>query len=821
MRLYCLHLLQSNAMLSLPFSPHGHALLPPSADSLKVTPLHAARCPHCDCSAAVRCTPRSRCVLCCCCKLSPRGWVFKGYLFVARSFDLSLFLCVFCLFLHLPSDFSMHWHSFFPLASPLLPSAGCLYGASSSHTRISRGGDVGNEGSEGSGEGRKAGVHRVGSGQISGWSEDEEGEGESHGGEGKGVGAAGSDGPAVSVVIVGYKASVPSLRALILVESMAVHVAVHVSQQCWLLRPPPPSLPPPPLPPPPVDLKGRSRGDRGVRGVGVGGGTGGAGGAGDLILTGVMGGVGSRRQGRGISLCPLSPRSQAPQVQSAQVHVPQVPAVQGRAAASAVVAAQQRAARAAAGSVLQWSMKVNVDEFAQPSLPSKLQEQQDEEEDEEQQDEEEKDKMLMESVNGRHTAMQHMLQGQLSAVQHVVTLWGDGALLLALFALAASKDLAPFPKTYTGYNHANKHSRKVEGVPVLPATIHEDGEHNKQAENSPAMAEMEVQNDRVADANPAASVNPIAVDKSFTIPEPFKGWTTTTVRGFRTDFKALLKAKLKLKKMKSLNNQGVILHSIRTKAVEFQTKYPTTRETSTASVASVHFENQKRIQVEFIASKELEVEEILSASSSHLTTLATKLEDYIQGLTADPELTVSDAARERYRKIKGVCIERAKSEIALAKDDIIIRELERQRIKEADDLKKATAAEEMDHLETDPAINELVLQATKKYAETMRKEITASVEAKLTAKFKKSLSMGSQDSKPAPATLKPKADPSKDRKSSGSKTDVPKATRKRGKGKKKAKSSGDGGGKNQQATSTKVQAPKNGSGGPGKGPRKN
>ncbi|CAI7905570.1 unnamed protein product [Closterium sp. NIES-53] len=380
---------------------------------------------------------------------------------------------------------------------------------------------------------------------------------------------------------------------------------------------------------------------------------------------------------------------------------------------------------------------------------------------------------------------------------------GDAGLVKSSFALVP-RGAEPFPKTYTGYNRANKRSRKVEGFPVLPATIHEDVEHNKQAENPPAMAEMEVQNDGATDANPAASVNPITVDTSFTIPEPFKGWTTTTVRGFRTDFKALLKAKSKLKKMKTLNDQGVVLHSIRTKVVEFQTKYPSTREKSAASVASVHFENQKRIQADFIASKELEVEEILSASSSHLTTLATKLEDYIQGLTADPELTVSDAARERYRKIKGVCIERAKSEIALAKDDIIIRELERQRIKEADDLKKAAAAEEMDHLETDPAINELVLQATKKYAETMRKEITASVEAKLTAKFKKSLSMGSQDPKPAPSTSKSKADLSKDRKSSGAKADVPKTTRERGKGKKNAKSSGDGREKNRQATSTKL-----------------
>ncbi|CAI5982398.1 unnamed protein product [Closterium sp. NIES-65] len=75
--------------------------------------------------------------------------------------------------------------------------------------------------------------------------------------------------------------------------------------------------------------------------------------------------------------------------------------------------------------------------LSQPSLPSKQQGV-----DEVGGDEEDDEMVVMESVNGRHMAMQHMLQGRLSAVRHVVTLWVDGALLLALSALAASKDLA-------------------------------------------------------------------------------------------------------------------------------------------------------------------------------------------------------------------------------------------------------------------------------------------------------------------------------------------------------------------------------------------
>ncbi|CAI7907990.1 unnamed protein product [Closterium sp. NIES-54] len=374
-------------------------------------------------------------------------------------------------------------------------------------------------------------------------------------------------------------------------------------------------------------------------------------------------------------------------------------------------------------------------------------------------------------------------------------------------------------KTYAGYR---KRTRTTGGG-ESSAPTREAHEQDKQTGNHPPAAAMEISSDEPATTNsPAAAVNLTSFqDTPVVIPEPFKGWALKAVRDFRKDFKALLKARSKLKKMKTLNEQGVILHSIRTKAVEFQTKYPQTRERSAASVASVHHENQMRIQQDFIKSKELEVEEILAASSSHLTALATKTEDYIKSLTTDPELTVSDAAKERFRKIKGQCIEKAKSEVSNARDELVIRELVMQKEKEAEDLKKAAAAEEMEHMETDPAIDELIQKATKEYGKTLRKEITASVEAKLTAKFKKNLSMGPQDPKPAPASTKPKADPSKDQKFSGTKADVPKATRKRGKTKKKVKSQGGGRGKGQEASSTKAQVPKNGGGGPGKGPRKN
>ncbi|CAI5513675.1 unnamed protein product [Closterium sp. Naga37s-1] len=229
------------------------------------------------------------------------------------------------------------------------------------------------------------------------------------------------------------------------------------------------------------------------------------------------------------------------------------------------------------------------------------------------------------------------------------------------------------------------------------------------------------------------------------IPEPFKGWSLSAVKGFRDDYKSYLKAKAKLKKMKELNDKGEILHSIRTKAVEFQTKYATIKEKSAGLVAATHLENQKRLQADFISSKEAEVEEILAASNSHVTVLATKLEEYIQSLSADPELVVSDAAKERFRRLKGRCIEKVNSEIAAAKDEIVIRELDRQRKQAAEDLKKAAAAEELKEMDTELSMEEILKNHTKKMADQLRREITASVEAKLSKKFKKELSLGEQE----------------------------------------------------------------------------
>ncbi|CAI5483630.1 unnamed protein product [Closterium sp. Yama58-4] len=296
---------------------------------------------------------------------------------------------------------------------------------------------------------------------------------------------------------------------------------------------------------------------------------------------------------------------------------------------------------------------------------------------------------------------------------------------------------------------------------------------------------------------------PASSDPSISIPELLKGWTTTAVKDFRADFKSLLKAKSKLQKMKLLDEQGVILHSLRTKPVEFQTKYPSVREKSAASVAALHLENQKRIQKDFIASKELEVEEILAASNSHVTTLATKLEDYLQSLSANPDLAVFDATKEKYRKIKGACIEKARSEIAVAKDEIIIQELDRQKKREAEELKKAAAAEEMDSMETDPAINEIVQQHVKKAEEKLRREFAAKLDKGLSAALQK-VSLESKNSTPAPAAAS--TPPNK------------KAKKKRGK-KKKADAPTDGKEKGQNATSSKkAWVPKNGGGGPAKGP---
>ncbi|CAI7836171.1 unnamed protein product, partial [Closterium sp. NIES-54] len=229
------------------------------------------------------------------------------------------------------------------------------------------------------------------------------------------------------------------------------------------------------------------------------------------------------------------------------------------------------------------------------------------------------------------------------------------------------------------------------------------------------------------------------------IQEPFKGWLATAVKDFRDDFKTLLKAKSKLKKMKELDAEGTILHSIRTKAVDFQTKIDSVTEKSKASVAEIHLANQKRIQAEFITSKSLEVKEIAKVANSRVTTLATRMEDYIQGLIADPDLVVSDAAKEKICLLKGLCIEKAQSDIAATKDDLTIRELERQRKIAAEDLKKAAASEEVHEMELEPALMEILAKQVEKIEDKLRKEITAKVEASLTKKLQKNLSLKEQD----------------------------------------------------------------------------
>ncbi|CAI7776628.1 unnamed protein product [Closterium sp. NIES-54] len=277
---------------------------------------------------------------------------------------------------------------------------------------------------------------------------------------------------------------------------------------------------------------------------------------------------------------------------------------------------------------------------------------------------------------------------------------------------------------------------------------------------------MEVENEPIA-AAAGCSIPTASSKQSVTIPEPFKGWTAKAVKDLRTDFKNYLKAKSKLKKMKTLDSQGVILHSIRTKVVEFQTKYSSIREKSAASVAAIHLENQKCIQADFIKSKEMEVE-----------------------------------------KIKVQCTEKARSEIATAKDDIKFQELLRQKSREAEELKKSAAAEEMTGMETGPTIDEIVRQQVQKAKAEIRKEVKAEFEATLSAKLK-AFSLVKQDAStpPAAADSKPK-----------------RAKKKRGgKNKKKANTptnSKEKGPETTPSTSKKAWVPKNGGGGPAKGPLK-
>ncbi|CAI7737697.1 unnamed protein product [Closterium sp. NIES-53] len=357
-------------------------------------------------------------------------------------------------------------------------------------------------------------------------------------------------------------------------------------------------------------------------------------------------------------------------------------------------------------------------------------------------------------------------------------------------------------KTYANYRN-HKRRRDLDGA-KQSAPTHATTKQDKQAESPP---DMEVENEPIA-AAAGYSISTASSEQSVTIPEPFKGWTAKVVKDFRTDFKNYLKAKSKLNKMKTLDSQGVILHSIRTKVVEFQTKYSNIREKSAASVAAIHLENQKRIQADFINSKEMEVEEILAASDSHLTSLAARLEDHIKSLSSVPELAISEVAKEKFRKIKVQCIEKARSEIATAKDDIKVQELLRQKSREAEELKKSAAAEEMTGMETGPTIDEIVRQQVQKAKAEIRKEVKAEFEATLSAKLK-AFSLVKQDAStpPAAADSKPK-----------------RAKKKRGgKNKKKANTptnSKEKGPETTPSTSKKAWVPKNGGGGPAKGPLK-
>ncbi|CAI5951666.1 unnamed protein product [Closterium sp. NIES-65] len=377
-------------------------------------------------------------------------------------------------------------------------------------------------GSEGSGEGRGAGVQRVGSGQISGWSEDEEGEGEGNGGERKSDGAAASDGgvasggAAVRRATVGGKASVPSLRAPYALdgegerkeekkrEEGGEKADMHRSGQGeeehsttlewsrseddkYKIRP---SILHPPYA---VEVEeggveGTAGGDR-------------RGGSDSMRRHGSAGERVRECEDRGIGLVASAsasaslPAGGVVREDACRVYG----GARGGACESAVLASSSLAYSPSASSPISSSAlscraEVGADRRVGagegvggervggdagggggagdlipagtgPSLPSQQQKRQEEEGGDEEDDEmvvmenpslplkqqkrqeeeegEEDDEMVvMESVNGRHTAMQHMLQGRLSAVRHVAALWVDGELLPALSALAASKDLA-------------------------------------------------------------------------------------------------------------------------------------------------------------------------------------------------------------------------------------------------------------------------------------------------------------------------------------------------------------------------------------------
>ncbi|CAI7818659.1 unnamed protein product [Closterium sp. NIES-53] len=133
------------------------------------------------------------------------------------------------------------------------------------------------------------------------------------------------------------------------------------------------------------------------------------------------------------------------------------------------------------------------------------------------------------------------------------------------------------------------------------------------------------------------------------------------------------------------------------------------------------------------------------------------MEEYIKGLSADPDLVVSDAAKERYRLLKGRCIEKANSDIVAAKDEIVICELDRQNKAAAEELKKAAASEEVQEMEVEAGVGEIMKQHAKQIEDRIRREMIPKLEASLMKRLLRNLSLGKQDPPQATAAdTKPK-----------------------------------------------------------------
>ncbi|CAI7850690.1 unnamed protein product, partial [Closterium sp. NIES-54] len=115
------------------------------------------------------------------------------------------------------------------------------------------------------------------------------------------------------------------------------------------------------------------------------------------------------------------------------------------------------------------------------------------------------------------------------------------------------------------------------------------------------------------------------------------------------------------------------------------------------------------------------------------------MEEYINGHSADPDLVVSDAAKEKYRLLKGRRIEKANSDIQTARDEIVIRKLDQQKKAATEELKKAVASQEVQEMEVEDGVGEIMNQYAKRIEDTVWREMIPKLEASL---MKKLLKMG-------------------------------------------------------------------------------